>query len=188
MTSPGEVTHLLAELKLGNREALAQLTPLVYKELRRLAGYYLRNERTGHTLQPTALVHEAFLRLAGLDRMNWQNRSHFMAMAAGLMRRVLVDYARQRKAAKRGIPVAITVEGRCGDPAQADLANVLAVDEALTRLCELDPQQCRVVELRYFGGMTVEEAAEALEISPRTVKRDWAMAKAWLHTELARTT
>lgn len=184
--SHGEVTLLLAELKLGNKDALNRLMPLVYQELRRLAGHYLRAERIGHTLQPTALVHEAYLRLAGQDRADWQNRAQFMAVAAQLMRRILVDYARGRAAGKRaGNALRVDVEGlELGTGAQ-QFEEVLAVDEALERLGELDPQQARVVELRYFAGLTVEETAEALGISERTVKRDWAMAAAWLRSQLS---
>lgn len=181
-TSRGEVTLLLSKARNGNEDALAQLVPLVYKELRRLAGHYMRGERIGHTLQPTALVHEAYLRLVGQDRVEWQNRAHFMAMAATMMRRILVNYAERRHAGKRGQPVKVDDEwfGRAGD-----LEEIAAVDEALGRLSELDPQQGRVVEMRYFGGLSVEETAEVLGVSPRTVKRDWATAKVWLHHELS---
>ncbi len=182
--SPGDVTLLLGKLKRGDPAALAELIPIVYKELRRLAAYYLRNERIGHTLQPTALVHEVYLRLVGQQQADWQNRAQFMAVAAQLMRRILVDHARQRRAAKRGVPVALGLEGFGQGAAAGGLEEVLAVDEALTRLSQFDPQQCRVVEMRYFGGLTVEEIAEVLGVSPRTVDRDWAMAKAWLRAEL----
>jgi RNA polymerase sigma factor (TIGR02999 family) len=183
--SPGEVTLLLAEMKHGNSEALPKLIPLVYHELKRLAAYFLRDEREGHTLQATALVHEAYLRLAG-QKAGWQNRAQFMGVAAQLMRRILVDYARQRVAVKRGggeIPVELEGCEIGGGVEQSE--EMLAVDEALGRLAALDPQQARVVEMRYYGGMTVEEAAEALAISPRTVKREWAMAKAWLRLEIS---
>jgi RNA polymerase sigma-70 factor, ECF subfamily len=181
----GDVTVLLAEMKSGNGEALSRLMPLVYKELRRLAAHCLKQERPGHTLQPTALVHEAYLRLAGQNRAGWQNRAQFMGVAAQLMRRILVDYARQHIAAKRGSGAVLLDIGDVEPASEArQSAEMLAIDEALGRLSRLDPQQARVVEMRYFGGMTVEETAEALGIAPRTVKRDWAMAKAWLHTEL----
>lgn len=184
--SPGEVTRLLAELKLGNKDALGRLMPLVYRELRRLAGHYLRVERIGHTLQPTALVHEAYLRLVEQDRADWQSRGQFMGVAAQLMRRILVDHARARGMAKRGgSAVRIDVWGLDLGIDAPKFEEILAVDEALQRLGELDPQQSRVVELRYFAGLTVEETAEALGISPRTVKRDWAMAAAWLRVELS---
>jgi len=183
--SPGDVTLLLAQARLGDREALAKLTPLVYAELRRLAGHYMSLERTGHTLQATALVHEAWLRLAGQRHTEWQSRAHFMGVAAQLMRRILVDYARQRVTSKRGGRVVRVEEERFHAGAgMVQPEDVVAVDEALERLAALDPQQCRVVEMRYFAGMTVEETAEALDISPRTVKRDWSMAKAWLSAEL----
>ena len=184
--SPGEVTLLLAEMKRGNREALPRLIPLVYGELKRLAGHFLREEREGHTLQATALVHEAYLRLAGQSRAGWQNRAQFMAVAAQAMRRILVDYARQRVAAKRGggeAPLDIEIAEVGGGVQQSE--EMLAVDEALARLALQDPQQARVVEMRYFGGMTVEETADALQIAPRTVKREWAMAKAWLRVQVS---
>jgi RNA polymerase sigma-70 factor, ECF subfamily len=188
MSNPqGEVTLLLAEIKLGRKDALARLMPLVYKELRRLAGCNLRNERIGHTLQATALVHEAYLKLVGQDRADWQNRAQFMGVAPQLMRRILVDYARERAAAKRGGGAVRIIDEETFDlgatPQQSE--EVLAVDEAVARLFELDPQQARIVELRYFGGLSVEEAAEVLGISERTVKRDWAMAKAWLRAEFS---
>jgi RNA polymerase sigma factor (TIGR02999 family) len=181
---PGEVTLLLAEARRSGQEAVARLIPLVYRELRHLAGHYLQNERIGHTLQPTALVHEVYLRLLGQNRTEWQNRAHFLGVAARMMRRVLVDYARQRATRKRTGPVAIAA-GSVEPGAAVPLDEILAVDEGLTRLHALDPQQSRVVELRYFGGLSVEETAEALGVSPRTVKRDWAMARAWLHAELS---
>jgi RNA polymerase sigma-70 factor (ECF subfamily) len=184
--SPGEVTVLLGQLKLGRKEALPKLMPLVYRELRRLAGHYLRDERIGHTLQPTALVHEAYLRLVDQNRADWQNRAQFMGVAAQLMRRILVDYARERAAAKRGGgAVRIDEEGFDLGATPRQSEEVLAVDEALARLSEMDPQQAQIVEMRYFGGLSVEEAAEALGISPLTVKRDWAIAKAWLRSELS---
>lgn len=182
---PGEVTRLLVELRQGRKDALGRLIPLVYGELRRLAGHYLRAERIGHTIQPTALVHEAYLRLAGQDRAAWRNRGQFLGVAAQLMRRILVDYARARGAGKRGGNAArMDIEGLALTAGPPRCEEILAVDEALQRLSELDPQQGRVVELRYFAGLTVDETAEALGISRRTVKRDWAMAAAWLRQEL----
>jgi RNA polymerase sigma-70 factor (ECF subfamily) len=184
--SPGEVTVLLAELKRGDKDALGKLVPLVYGELRRLAGHYMRAERVGHTLQPTAVVHEAYLRLVGEDWAEWQNRAQFVGVAARQMRRILVDYARQHVAAKRGgTPVKLDLDALAGSFGSGKSDEILAVDEAIARLGEMDPQQAQVVELRYFGGMTVEETAELLGISPRTVKRDWAMALAWLRAELS---
>lgn len=187
MANPsGEVTLLLAEMRLGHKDALARLMPLVYAELRRVVGHYLRGERIGHTLQPTALVHEAFLRLVGQDRAEWQHRGQFIGVAAQLMRRILVDYARQRAAAKRAGAAVTLDEERLSPAAGIDRTEViLAVDEVLGRLAELDPQQPRIMELRYFGGLSVDETAVALAISARTLKRDWAMARAWLRAELA---
>jgi RNA polymerase sigma factor (TIGR02999 family) len=184
--APGEVTLLLSEMKRGNADALPKLIPLVYQELRRLAAHFLKEERPGHTLQPTALVHEAYMKLAGQTRAEWQNRAQFMAVAAQVMRRILVDYARQRVATKRGggeQPLDVSVLEIAGGMEQSE--EMLAVDTALDRLSQLDPQQARVVEMRYFGGLSVEETAEAMEISPRTVKREWSMAKAWLRLEIA---
>lgn len=187
MVNPdGEVTLLLNEMRLGHKDALAKLMPLVYAELRRLAGHYLRGERIGHTLQPTALVHEAFLRLVGHDRAAWQHRGQFIGVAAQLMRRVLVDYARRRAAAKRA-GAAVTLDEERLSPGVGDdrTEEILCVEEVLGRLAQLDAQQARIVELRYFGGLTADETAAALGISARTVQRDWAMARAWLRAELA---
>lgn len=181
-SSPGEVTVLLARVKSGDQDAVAELIPLVYRELRRLAGHFMRGERPGHTLEPTALVHEAYLRLVEQDEANWQNRAQFMAIAAQIMRRILLEYARRRRAAKRTAPeVATPADGVEAVPWE----EVLAVDQALERLQQLSPQQAQVAELRYFGGLSVEETAEVLSVSPRTVKRDWAAAKAWLHAHLS---
>ena len=182
----GEITQLLAELSKGNRHAEAKLVPLVYNELRRLAGRYMRRERSDHTLQPTALVHEAYIRLVEQRGVNWQSRAHFFGVAAELMRRILVDHARSRQAAKRG---GMQQRVEIDDPMLAtakESTDLLALDEALARLGELDPRQSRIVELRFFGGMTVEETAEVLSISPKTVKRDWSVARAWLHAEISR--
>ena len=179
----GEVTELLAELKLGRKDALDRLMPLVYRELRRIAGNQMRDERVGHTLQPTALVHEAFLRLVDQSRAGWQNRAQFLGVSAQLMRRLLVDHARKRHAAKRGIPITLNEEIFQQSPGADQTEEILAVDEVLARLKELDPRQARVVELRYFGGLSVDETAEALGIAPRTVKLDWAMAKGWMRSE-----
>lgn len=179
---PGEVTMLLARVKAGDPDAVQALIPLVYKELRRLAGRMMREERNGHTLQPTALVHEAYLCLVGQDRANWQNRAQFMAIAGQMMRRILLQYARRRRAAKRVVPD----PGRAGSlPAAGRWEEILAVDDALHRLNQVAPQQAQIAEMRYFGGLSVEEAAEALRVSPRTVKREWAVAKGWLHAELS---
>jgi RNA polymerase sigma-70 factor, ECF subfamily len=164
---------------------MERLIPLVYRELRRLAGRYMRDERPGHTLQPTALVHEAFLRLAGQDRAAWQNRAQFLGVAGQVMRRLLVDHARGRMAAKRGIPITLNEEICRQAAGRSQAEEILAVDEIMTRLAILDPQQARIVELRYFAGLSVEETAEALDISPRTVKREWALSKAWMKIQLS---
>ena len=182
---PGEVTALLGEMKQGSQDALARLIPLVYKELRRLAGHYMRDERASHTLQPTALVHEAFLRLVVQDRADWQNRAQFMGVAAQLMRRILVDHARRRAAAKRGVAITLKEDILERNAGTNRTEEILAVDEILIRLAELDPRQARIAELRYFGGLSVEETAEAMGVSARTVKSDWAMAKGWLRSQLA---
>ena len=184
--SAGEVTLLLTEMRSGRKDALERLLPLVYQELRRLAAHYMRDEHPGHTLQPTALVHEAFLRLAGQDRANWQNRAQFMGIAGQIMRRILVDHARKRSASKRGgwaVTLGQAIRRQSTNVTQPE--EILAVDEALARLEGVDPQQARVVELRYFGGLSPAETAEAMGISQRTVEREWSMAKAWLRAELA---
>ena len=181
---PGEVTRLLVEVKSGRKDALDKLLPIVYGELRRIAGRQMRGERAGHTLQPTALAHEAFLRLVDQNPGGWQNRAQFFAVAAQLMRRFLVDYARKRRAAKRGIPVSLN-EGILQQTQGSDQTEeILAVDEVLAQLSELDKRQARVVELRYFGGLSVEETADAMGIAARTVKLDWAMAKGWMKSRL----
>jgi RNA polymerase sigma factor (TIGR02999 family) len=179
-----DVAQLLADWAAQDPKALDRLVPLVYDELRRLAHYHMHGERAGHTLQTTALVNEVYLRLAGIKGLQWRDRAHFFAMAGTLMRRVLVDYARQQKRDKRGGGVSvISLDGHA--VASAPSVDVEALDEALQRLACVDPQQCRIVELRFFGGLSIEETAEALTISPATVKRDWTTAKTWLHHELA---
>ena len=182
-----DVTRLLLEWSGGDEQALTKLMPLVYDELRRIAGHHLRRERAGHTLQPTAVVNEAYLRLVGQRRARWQNRAHFFAVAAQLIRRVLVDHARGRAAAKRGggLPP-LTLRSEQGPAVGRDL-DVLALDETLTRLSRLDPRQARLVELRFFAGLSVEESAEAMGLSTATVKREWRTAKAWLYRELRAT-
>lgn len=177
------VSHLLSAWAKGDAAAREQLVPIVYEELRRLAHHYMRGEREGHTLQTTGLVNEVYLRLAGIDGVQWRDRSHFFAMAATLMRRVLVDYARQRGREKRGGGVSVTsIDDNVMAP-QASI-DVLALDQALERLAAIDVQQSRIVELRFFAGLSVDETAAALDISPATVKRDWATAKLWLYREL----
>ena len=186
MTTPGshEVTELLVDWSNGNPQALEQLMPLVYKELHRLAASYLRRERSGHTLQSTALVNEAFLKLVDQTRVQWKNRAHFFGVAAQMIRRILVDHARGHQAAKRGSNAPkLSLDEALGVPDPRDL-DLLALDDALDRLGAIDPQQSRIVELRFFGGLSIEETAEAIGISPATVKRDWTMAKAWLYQNL----
>ena len=175
---PREVTQLLIRWSNGHREALTELTPLVYSELRRLANHYLRSERPDHTLQPTGLVHEAYLRLIDQTSVRWQNRAHFFGIAANLMRQILVNHALSHRAAKRGgTAVKITLdEAAVGVAKQQDL-DLVALDEALSRLATLDLQQSRVVELRFFGGLTIEETAEVLQVSPATIKREWTTPK-----------
>ena len=181
----GEVTRLLAELRLGRSDALDRLMPLVYRELRRMAGQQMRRERVNHTLEPTALVHETYLRLVEQNPDNLQNRAQFFGVAAQLMRRLLVDHARRRRAGKRAIPITLSEQiYQCGRGAD-QIEEILAVDQVVTRLAELDPRQARVVELRYFGGLSVEETAEVMSIATRTVKLDWAMAKGWMKTQLS---
>jgi RNA polymerase sigma-70 factor, ECF subfamily len=185
--APDDVTRLLQQWSDGQEQALDRLVPQIHDELRKLAASYLRRERPDHTLQPTALVNEAFLRLVDQRAAKWQNRAHFFGIAAQAMRRILVDHARAHTAGKRGGSMRRVNldDARLVTPiADVDL---LALDEALTRLAALDPQQSRVVELRYFGGLTMEETAEVLHISPATVGREWRMAKAWLSAELGRT-
>ena len=185
MDRPGDVTLLLRQVKAGDSAAESRLLELVYPQLRKIARQYLRRERTGHTLQPTALVNEAYMQLVGQMDKDWQNRSHFYAVAAQSMRRILVDYARQRKAAKRdGNRQRVELTDALAIPGER-LDEILAIDEALKRLAEFDPRRAKVVEMRFFGGMTEDEAAEVLGVAPRTVKRDWNAAKAWLHGELA---
>jgi RNA polymerase sigma factor (TIGR02999 family) len=178
------ITHLLREWSDGDERALEELTPLVYEELRHQAARYLRRERPGHTLQTTALINEAYLRLIDAKDVKWQSRTHFFAIAANLMRRILVDHARKRDAEKRGgaqMRVTLTDVFAASEDSNVDL---LAIDEALERLEKLDSQQARVVELRFFSGLTVDETATVLGVSPKTVKRDWSVARAWLRREI----
>ena len=185
MQPPEGITELLIDWGQGDQLALEKLMPLVYDELRRLANNYLRREPAGHTLQPTALVNEAYLKLVGQRKVNWQNRAHFFAISAKLMRRILVDHARQRQAAKRGGSdqqrLSITSAETLIKQPEIDL---LALNEALDELAGMDPQQGRIVELKFFGGLSIEETAEVLGISHATVERDWKMARAWLRRQL----
>ena len=178
------MTRLLADWAGGDEAALERLMPLVYQELRRIADRALGRERRGHTLQATALVHEAYVRLVQQHSAQFENRAHFFAIASQLVRRILVDHARRRASLKRGggeAPLSLDME--VAD--RSSSVDALALDEALQRLATLDPQQARIVEMRFFGGLTVEDTAEVLNISPRTVKRDWSMARAWLRRELS---
>ena len=190
-TAPGSVTAGLIAWGAGDAAALDALLPSVYAELRRQAQRALRREGAGHTLQPTALVHEAYLRLAEQERGQWRNRAQFFGVAAQLMRRILVDHARARHAAKRGGAgrTCVTLaddHAHAVEAVQEPALDILALHDALTRLAVLDAQQARVVELRYFGGLTIEETASTLDISPATVKREWAVSRAWLRRELRR--
>lgn len=185
MTGDVDVTHLLSELARGNRAVEDTLIPLVYNELRRIARALMKGERRQQTLQTTALVHEAYLRLTGGRPVAWESRAHFLAVAATVMRRILVDHARARQSDKRGGGLVVSAADlTLGDPQHSDPAGLLALDAALEQLAALDQRQCQIVEMRFFAGMTVEETAHALNISPRTVKREWQMARAWLYGEL----
>ncbi|HKT48064.1 MAG TPA: sigma-70 family RNA polymerase sigma factor [Candidatus Acidoferrales bacterium] len=184
--SPHQLTDLLAQWRAGQREALDSLMPLVYEELRGLARHYLQQERPGHTLQSTALVHEAFVRLVGQNPPDWQSRTHFYGVAARLMRQILVDHARASRAAKRGgDSLKLTVDEGLLGAKKADL-DIVALDEALTSLAQLNPQQSQIVELRFFSGLSIEETAEVMGSSPATVKRHWTAARAWLFREMSR--
>jgi RNA polymerase sigma-70 factor, ECF subfamily len=183
-SSTGDITHLLNRLANGDQQAAAELVPLVYEELRRLAVRRLRHERPNHTLQATALVHEAYMKLAAQRGARWQNRAQFFAVASQAMRRILVDYARTQQRTKRGgKQLRVTLEEVCVVSPEIS-EEILAVDECLVRLEKLDPRQARVVELRYFTGLNTEEAAEALGISAKTVTREWNAARAWLYADL----
>jgi RNA polymerase sigma factor (TIGR02999 family) len=180
-----DVTGLLLSWRQGDAGALDRLVPLVYDELRRVARRHLRREPPGHSLQATALVHEVYLRLVDVDRMTLKSRTHFFAVAARLMRQILVDHARRKRAGKRGGGVTMMSLDEVSPAAQTSSVDVLALDQALDALSSFDIQQCRVVELRFFAGLNIDEAAEALGISTATVEREWAMAKAWLYQRLS---
>ena len=185
MQPPEGITQLLVDWEKGDQAAMEKLMPLVYSELRRLATNYLRRERAGHTLQPTALVNEAYLKLVDQRNAKWQNRAHFFGIAAQLMRRILVDHARQRQAVKRGGAdqhrLSITSAETVIKQPEIDL---LSLNEAMDELAQMDPQQSRIVELKFFGGLSIEEIAEVLSIGHATVERDWKMARAWLRKQL----
>jgi RNA polymerase sigma factor (TIGR02999 family) len=182
MSATHYLTQLLVQWANGDKEALDDLTPLVYKELRRLAASHLRRERKSHTLQPTALVHEAYLRLVDQQNPDWQSRSHFFGVAARLMRQILVDHARRRQAGKRAVIEVSLDEAVSFDKQRA--GNLLALDASLDLLEKMDPRKCRAVELRYFGGLSMDEIAATLEVSAVTVRRDLRMAEAWLHRDM----
>jgi RNA polymerase sigma factor (TIGR02999 family) len=184
--SPQDITQLLQAWSDGDPGALEKLTPLVYQELRRLARRYMAGERPGHTLQVTALVHEAYLKLIGSKQPHWQNRAHFFAVSAQMMRRILVDWARSRQYQKRqGTACQVPLEEACVI-AEERRADLVALDEALTALAQIDQRKSQLVELRFFGGLSVEETAEVLRISPRRVLREWGLAQTWLYRELSR--
>ena len=178
------ITQLLVAWSDGDRAALDELVPLVHSELRRIARNYMRGERKGHTLQTTALVNEAYVRLVDQKQVRWQNRAHFLAIASELMRRILVDYARRRQSQKRGADALQVTLGDAETLTWERTPDLVALDEALTSFAKIDERRCRVVELKFFGGLSIEETAEVLKVSPTTVERDWTIAKAWLHKTL----
>ena len=184
-TTSQPVSELLARWRAGDEESLRRLVPLVYNELRRLAHYHLRKERPDHTLQTTALIHEAYLCLMKQRPMDYENRAHFFAVCANLMREILVQYARRRKAAKRDAGYKLTLDDVVALP-ETRSVDLVALDDALHGLAKLDPQQSRIVELRFFAGLSIEETSHVLGISPATVKRHWATARVWLHNEISR--
>jgi RNA polymerase sigma factor (TIGR02999 family) len=186
MSSTHEVTELLTAWSGGDKAALDKLMPLIHQELRRIAHHYMSRERPGHTLQTTALVNEAYLKLVNREGVHWQNRAHFFAIASQLMRHILVDHARSHAYAKRGGGTQTISLDEAMVVSQERAAEVVALDDVLKQLAEIDPQQSRIVELRFFGGLTIEETAVVLSLSPATIKREWTSAKAWLYHELAK--
>jgi RNA polymerase sigma-70 factor, ECF subfamily len=178
------VTGLLIELSEGKRNVVDELLPLIYDELKRIAANYLRRERSNHTLQPTALVNEAYMKMIDITQVSWQNKAHFIGVAANQMRRILVDHARQHNAQKRGGEFHILTLNEEIDHSDEQSADLIALDDALTELARMDEVKAKIVELRYFGGLTMEETAEVLDVSVITVKRHWKMAKAWLYGQL----
>jgi RNA polymerase sigma-70 factor (ECF subfamily) len=186
MSSGPDVTQILQEWKQGNEHAIERLTPIVYNELRRLAAHYLQDEHAADTLQPTALVHEAYIRLVAQNIPDWQSRAHFYGVAAHLMRQILVDHARRHNSAKRGAGAPVTVLNEALSFAPAQSKDVLALDDSLDALAKMDARKAKIIELRFFGGFSVEETARALGISVATVGREQRMAEAWLHRELSR--
>lgn len=186
MADSTDVTILLNRVVAGDVSAPDELLPLVYGELRKLAQSYLKNERVGHTLQATALVHEAYIRLVDWENVSWQNRAHFFSVAASVMRKILVDHARAKKAEKRGFGQTMALDEAISFSNQKEI-DLVRLDDALAMLSDLDPTQERIVELRFFGGLTIDETAHALNVSPSTVKREWTVAKAWLYREINQT-
>jgi RNA polymerase sigma factor (TIGR02999 family) len=185
MTSPQEVTQLLTDWGEGNQAALDRLMPLVYAELHRMASRYMGMQNPGHTLQPTALIHEAYVRLAGDDERQWKNRAHFFGVAAKSMRHILVDHARTHQATKRGGGRHAVALDEAVVVSDERMAEIVALDDVLADLAKLNPRQSEVVELKYFGGLSAEETTEVLKVSPETVMRDWRAAKAWLYAQLS---
>jgi len=187
MQNAREITQLLKDWSDGNQTALDELMPLVYDELRRQASRYLRNERQGHTLQTTALIHEAYLKLIGINQIEWQNRNHFFAIASTAMRRILVDHAKERKREKRGGNAdALPLDEALQISSNEKSVDLIALDEALNRLSKIDERQAKVVELKYFSGLSIDEIAEVLGIANSTVRLDWNLAKAWLKQEITK--
>ena len=185
MPQSTDVTILLNRINDGDGKAPEQLLPLVYGELRKLAHSYLQNERSDHTLQATALVHEAYIRLVDWEKVSWQNRAHFFAVAANVMRKILVDHAREKKAQKRDSGQKLSLDEAVSLPSQSPREiDLIALDDALEKLAKFDKTQSKIVELRFFGGLTIEETAHAINISPATVKREWTVAKTWLFREI----
>jgi RNA polymerase sigma factor (TIGR02999 family) len=187
MADSSEVTILLDRINDGDGKAPEELLPLVYGELRKLAHSYLQRERADHTLQATALVHEAYIRLVDWENVSWQNRAHFFAVAANVMRKILVDHAREKRAQKRDFGQKLSLDEAISFPNQKEREiDLIGLDDALEKLGKFDKTQSKIVELRFFGGLTIEETAHALKISPATVKREWTVAKTWLHREISR--
>lgn len=182
-----ETTKLLRAWAKGDQSALERLTPRVYEELRRIAGRFMRNEQAGRTLQTTALVHEAYIKLIDIDNVDWQHRAHFYAVSAQIMRRILLDQARRRLSAKRGGAVAYADLEEIPDVAASKAQELIALDDGLNALAAIDPRKASVIELRFFGGLSVEETSEVLKVSPDTVLRDWRLARAWLLAEMGPT-
>jgi RNA polymerase sigma factor (TIGR02999 family) len=186
MPASGEITRLLQDWSDGDEQALEKLTPILYKELHRMAHRYMRQERTGHTLQTTALINEAYLRLIGWKNVRWQNRAHFFGLSAQLMRKILVDFARSRNYAKRGVGArVVSLDGDPPAAAQGRAHDILALDNALERLATFDLRKSQIVELRFFGGLSLEETAEVLKVSSRTIRREWELAQVWLAREIS---